>query len=41
LRHLTIAFDGSPNPPHASYGFVRIDLVLSPPPPSPPVSVSP
>lgn len=35
LRQLTITLDGTPSPPHAPYGFVRIDLV---PPPVPPVS---
>jgi hypothetical protein len=41
LRHLTITFDGSPNPPHAPYGFVRIDPVLPPPTLSLPAFVSP
>jgi hypothetical protein len=36
-----ITFDGSPNPPVASFGVVRIDLVSPPVPSSPPGSVSP
>ncbi len=27
LRHLTIALDGTPQPPHADYGFARITVV--------------
>jgi hypothetical protein len=34
LHHLVIAFDGTPNFPHAPYGFVRIDIRVPPFPPS-------